>query len=190
MTLPVHRLRLRPPKTENAPSQSEQKPATKRARPPAETAPSLLRLLSGWRGEVILLSLLLLGFAVFLLGYGVGAHDDTFRTSWVSPLGGTRAAPYAVGSVQGGPPDRGGNTPLLVTVRGLEILPAGERYVLYVRRFDRPTARCGEFTVGTGTTQVHLSYPGLTREPRGWLIARGPATTGGIGQILLRTTRG
>jgi hypothetical protein len=130
---------------------------------------------------------LLLGFVVFLLGYGVGAHDNTFRTSWFSPLDGTRAAPGAVGSVQVGPTDRGGNTPLLITVRGLEVLPAGEHYALYLLRLDRSRARCAEFTVGTGTTQVHASYPGLTRKPRGWLIARSSAVTTGAGQIVLRT---
>jgi hypothetical protein len=141
-----------------------------------------------WRREVVLLALVLLGIAIFFAGYAAGRHDDTFRTSWYAPLRGTSAAPQTIGSVQGGPIEPAGNTPLLVTVRGLRILPANEHYVLYVLDAKRVASRCGAFSVGEGTTQVHLSYPGLQKEPYGWKIARERKNVTGIGKIVARTT--
>jgi hypothetical protein len=136
---------------------------------------------------LLLLLLLLLAIAIFFTGYGIGMRDETFGTAWYSALDGTRAAPLAVGSVQGGSIDDAGNTPLLITVRGLRVLTGGERYVLYVMRARRAPMRCGTFSVSTGATRVHLSYPGLPDEPRGWLIAREAPDTRGIGNVLLRT---
>ena len=140
-----------------------------------------------WRREVTLLALVLLGIAIFFAGYATGRHDDTFRTSWYSPLRGTSVAPQTVGSVQGQRIDpASGNTPLLVTVRGLRILPANEYYALYVLG-KHGLSRCGEFTVGKGTTQVKLSYPGLPQKPRGWKIARERNGATGVGRIVART---
>ena len=103
--------------------------ASERTKSTASQAAGVIpRWLSGWRGELVLLALVLVGVAIFFGGYGVGMRDNTFRTEWYSPLHGTSAAPLAVGSVQGGPIDRSGNTPLLVTLRGLRILPAGAAY--------------------------------------------------------------
>ena len=137
--------------------------------------------------EVVLLGLVLLGIAVFFIGYATGRHDSTFRTSWYAPLRGTPAASRTFGSVQGGPIDPGGNTPLQVTVRGLAILPAKAHYVLYVLNNKHEMARCGVFSVGEGTTQVKLSYPGLLQEPHGWRIARERNNATGIGKIVART---
>lgn len=142
---------------------------------------------SNWRREVALLALVLLGIAIFFAGYATGRHDDTFRTSWYSPLRGTGAAPLSVGSVQGGPIDPVGNTPLLVTVRGLRVLPANEYYVLYALDIKSVLSRCGVFSVGKGTTQVKLSYPGLPKEPHGWKIARERRDATSIGKIVART---
>jgi len=147
------------------------------------------RWLSGWRGELLLLVLVLLGAAVFITGYGVGLRDDTFHTHWYSPLRGTHAAPLAVGNVQGGVIDRSGNMPLLLTVRGLRMPPAGEAYVLSVVRNGQAPARCAFFGVGTGTTQVHLSCPNLPPEPKGWLITTAPNEANRSGTILLRSAQ-
>ena len=148
------------------------------------------RCLSGWRGELALLVLVLLGVTTFFAGYGVGMRDDTFHTHWYSPLRGTGAAPLAVGNVQGGSIDRSGNTPLLVTVRGLRILPAGEAYALSVIRSGRSPERCGLFGVGAGTTQVHLNCPNLPAKPSGWIVTTDSKQPGEPGKILLRSPRG
>ncbi|MGC9974699.1 MAG: hypothetical protein ABSC36_04845 [Gaiellaceae bacterium] len=124
---------------------------------------------------------------IFFAGYATGQHDNTFRTSWYAPLRGTSAAPLAVGSVQGGPIEPAGNTPLLVTVRDLRILPSNERYVLYVLYAKHAAARCGDFSVGEGTTQVHMNYPGLSTEPRGWKITRERQGQTGIGVVVAQS---
>jgi hypothetical protein len=156
----------------------------------SQAAGVIPRWLSGWRGELVLLALVLVGIAIFFAGYGVGMRDDTFHTEWYSPLRGTSAAPLAVGSVQGGAIDRSGNTPLLVTVRGLRILPAGATYTLSVIRNGASPVRCGYFGVGTGTTQVHLSCPNLPTAPSDWLVTVTSRPAGQFGKILLRSPRG
>jgi hypothetical protein len=146
-----------------------------------------LRKQSERRREIVLLGLVLLGIAVFFIGYATGRSDDTFRTSWFSPLKGTSAAPQTFGSVQGGPIDPGGNTPLLVTVRGLPIPIGDEHYVLYVLDGKHKPSPCGSFSVGEGTTRVELSFPGLPKKPHGWRIAREKIGESGIGKIVART---
>jgi hypothetical protein len=189
MTLAVHWPRsTRIPASEDTASPPRRSEALRVAdKPAARSGQTATRGPSHWRREVALLALVLLGVAVFSTGYATGRHDDTFRTSWYSPLQGTSAAPLTVGSVQGGPIDPVGNTPLLVTVRGLRILPANERYVLYVLDAKRVPSRCGAFFVGESTTQVKLSYPGLPKEPHGWKIARERKGATGIGKIVART---
>ncbi len=140
-----------------------------------------------WRREFGLLALGLLGVLIFFAGYATGQHDNTFRTSWYAPLRGTSAAPFAVGSVQGGRIEPAGNTPLLVTVRDLRILPANEHYVLYVLYAKHAAARCGDFSVGEGTTQMHMNYPGLSTEPHGWKITRERQGQTGAGVVVART---
>jgi hypothetical protein len=142
---------------------------------------------AGWRGELVLLALILLGAGLFTLGYLVGAHDDTFRTSWYTPLRGTKAAPEAVGSIQGGNPDEFGNTPLVLTVRGLAPLPAGETYSLYLTRSGQPIARSAVFTGGLGAIRVRSSTT-LGRDAyTGWIIVHTGPIDGHA--ILLRSTR-
>jgi len=162
---------------------------SERKKAAAQATAVVPRWLTGWRGELILLALVLLGIAIFITGYGVGMRDDTFHTHWYSPLRGTGAAPLAVGNVQGGVIDRSGNMPLLLTVRGLQILPAGEAYALSAVRSGQAPSRCAFFGVGTGTTQVHLSCPNLPPKPSGWLITTVPKEAGQPGKILLRSAR-
>lgn len=152
-----------------------------------ERSEAALRKQSERRREVALLGLLLLGIAIFFIGYATGRSDDTFRTSWYSPLKGTNAAPQTFGNVQGGPIDAGGNTPLLVTVRGLPSLSASEHYVLYVLNAARKPSPCGSFSVGEGTTRVELSFPGLPEEPHGWRIARERVGATDMGKVVART---
>jgi hypothetical protein len=174
MTLAVHWPRsIRRPASEDATS-----PLRSKAEPTKQ---------SERRREVVLLGLVLLGIAVFFIGYATGQSDETFRTNWYSPLNGTNAAPQTFGSVQGGPIRPDGNTPLLVTVRGLPVLPTSEHYVLYVLKAKSRPLRCGAFSVGEGTTEVTLSYPGLPEEPHGWEIVREKAVSTGIGKIVART---
>ena len=157
---------------------------------PPKSPTEARRKQSELRREVALLGLVLLGIAIFFIGYATGRHDDTFRTNWYSPLRGTGAAPQTFGSVQGGPIDSSGNTPLLVTVRGLPVLKGREHYVLYLIDAKRQASPCGAFAVGKGTTRVKLSSPRLPDEPHGWKIARGKKTSAaGIGEVVAQTTR-
>jgi hypothetical protein len=141
------------------------------------------------RQELVLLGIVLLGIVLFFTGYGVGEHDTTFRTDWVKPLRGTIVAPKAVGTIQGGSIDATGNTPILITVRGLPLQHAGERYALYLTRDGKPTSPCGEFAAGEKTTQVRLSTPMLWKRFDGWEVVRIRNGKPDLERPLLRTTR-
>jgi hypothetical protein len=169
------------------PSRSTTKAAGDDATSPLELSQAAQRKRRERLSEVAVLGLVLLGIAVFFIGYATGRHDDTFGTNWYSPLRGTIVAPHTFGSVQGGSIDPAGNTPLLVTVRGLRILPAGEHYVLYVLDARHKPLRCGAFAVGEGTTQIRLNFPGLPKEPHGWKIAREKRGTASIGETVAQT---
>jgi hypothetical protein len=166
---------------------STRKPVSEDASSSPQLSEEALRKRSERRREVVSLGLVLLGIAIFFIGYATGRHDDTFRTSWYSPLKGTNAAPQTFGNVQGSPIDQSGNTPLLVTVRGLPILSASEHYVLYVLDAERKPSPCGSFSVGEGTTRVELSFPGLPEEPHGWRIARENVGATEMGKVVART---
>jgi len=140
------------------------------------------------RQELALLGIVFLGIALFFLGYGVGERDTTFRTDWVKPLRGTVVTPNAVGTVQGGSIDANGNTPILVTVRGLPLLHAGDRYALYLTLGGRPASSCGEFTAGEKTAQVRLNTPMLWKRFDGWEVVRIRNGKPDLERPLLRTT--
>ncbi|HEY5160098.1 MAG TPA: hypothetical protein VII83_03390 [Gaiellaceae bacterium] len=169
------------------PSRSTTTAAGDGASSPPELSQAAQRKRRERLSEVAVLGLVLLGIAVFFIGYATGRHDDTFGTNWYSPLRGTSVAPHTFGSVQGGSIDPAGNTPLLVTVRGLRILPANEHYVLYVLDANHKPLRCGAFAVGEGTTQIRLNFPGLPKRPHGWKIAREKKSTVSIGETVAQT---
>jgi hypothetical protein len=159
--------------------------------PSTEPVPAPDNGWKGWRVEFTLLGLVLLGIAIFFVGYAVGMKDTTFATRWYLPLHGTEGHPGIVGSVQGGNIDPGGNTPLLMTVRGLKILPHGQRYVLYeLRRGGLPPERCVLFTVDKGRTQLKTSFPGLPKQPYGWAIAQEQINPATVGEFVAQTPLG
>ena len=141
------------------------------------------------RYELLLLGLVFGAIAIFVLGYAAGFKDTTFHTSWYMPLHSPNGAAEPVGTVQGGPLDTAKNTPLALSVRGLPVLPPGARYALFLLRPGGALFRCGDFVVGKGMTEVRLNYPGLTREPLGWVVAR-ETPSGGAGPTLLVARRG
>jgi len=141
------------------------------------------------RQELMLLALALLALVVFGVGYSVGQRDETFHTDWVKPLHGLAGANGAVGTIQGGTPDANGNTPLLLTVRGLRPLHKAERYILYLTRDGKRFSSCGEFKARATTTRVRLSAPGTLTYRDGWEVVRAELDDRTVEKPLLRTAR-
>jgi hypothetical protein len=97
--------------------------------------------------------------AAFALGYLIGAGNDGsgsgFEPVQTAVLGksGGRLAVVRIGHT-----DDNGNTPMLVTLEGLDHLPDGDYYTLFMTRGGKPIATCGTFNVDDDkTTSVRLN---------------------------------
>jgi hypothetical protein len=85
------------------------------------------------------------------------------------PLAGS--GPFtAAASVEIGARDEVGNWPLRVQVSGLEPLPEGQWYELYLTRSGKLVAWCGAFSVkDSGRTTVQFSVP-YRLKGAGWVV--------------------
>jgi hypothetical protein len=77
----------------------------------------------------------------------------------------------AKASIEIGDRDSVGNWPLLVKVNGLDSLPKGQWYELYLTRKGKLAAYCGSFSVNdTGRTTVQFSIPYRLKRFDGWVV--------------------
>jgi len=110
----------------------------------------------------------LLAVAVFGAGYllgGARAPDQPVRS--LTMTGGGASATLAVFDA-----DAAGNWPMRLSVRGLPILPAGQRYELWLTSGGRLTESCGTFVVAGRETAVRLNAPYRLRAFSGWVVTR------------------
>ena len=113
--------------------------------------------------------------AGFLLGQATGDKSSNgFNTQRVVKLRGTALDSDALATIQLGDADRNGNWPMLVHVTGLQPLPEGGYYDLYLTRKGRPVALCGSFNVVRGEATIRLSaaYDLGHFDRNGWVITR------------------
>jgi hypothetical protein len=108
--------------------------------------------------------------AGYLLG-GNGGSSSVLRTVEMRGSGG------AVASLAVFAKDDAGNWPMELTVSGLEPLPAGETYELWLTRSGKLADPCGTFAVARGTTEVPLNAPYRLRDYDGWVVVRAGTTT-------------
>jgi len=118
------------------------------------------------------------GFALLalIIGYVIGNHRSGFTADFIVSMKGTAAAPpKAAGVLKVGKIDSVGNWPLELQVVGLEQLPNGGWYTLYLTKNRKPTESCGTFRVHAGTTTVRFNAPYNFRHYDGWIVtARAP----------------
>ena len=93
--------------------------------------------------------------AAFGGGYIVG-NDSGMKAAQVMSL---RGQPNELASLQIGAPDTVGNSPMILTVRGLPKLGEHAYYELFTWRKGKPSYPCGGFKMENGTTSVHLTVP-------------------------------
>jgi hypothetical protein len=126
-----------------------------------------------------------LALAALMGGYVLGQKRASgFQTAWVVQMRG----PGATASIKVGDSDAAGNWPMLLSVTGLQRLPAGGYYELSLTRKGRSVASCGTFVVTTDNTDVQLNAPYRLKTFDGWVVTRHLA-----GQsrepVVLRTNR-
>jgi hypothetical protein len=91
----------------------------------------------------------------FVGGY-IAGHSKTspFESVRTVKLGNQKSS----ATVEVGPKDTNGNTPMLVKVKGLQPLPADDYYVLFMTKNGKAIVRCVTFNVRNGKTAT-LRFP-------------------------------
>ncbi len=129
-----------------------------------------------------------LALAAFGVGYFAGGFGGSgFTTAFARPMHGTALAPHALATIRIADVDRAGNWPMRFSVNGLQPLPKGGYYELFLTRHGRPVATCGTFNVHDGTAVVRLNAPYLLKQFDGWVVTRHLPTTRGTGAVLMTT---
>jgi len=128
-----------------------------------------------------------IALVAFVGGYVAGYERDNFDSTRQVSMHGTSAAPGARGVIKLGDRDKGGNWPMVVTVRGLPRLPESGYYELYLTR-DGRFLRCGGFSVEAGgAATVDFSVPYKVERNDGWIVTRWRRGAHEPGPPLLRT---
>jgi hypothetical protein len=108
----------------------------------------------------------------FILGHS--ANPNAISTERVVTLAGTSLRPKASGTLELGKNDGHGNWPMVLRVRGLQELPSGGYYDLYLTKGGKPVVLCGTFNVGRGQTEIRLTaaYDLSHFDSNGWVVTR------------------
>jgi hypothetical protein len=141
------------------------------AEPPR--APERERRFHRWRPRAAFGLAVVVAAAAFGIGFLVGDHGshEYHAAGPPIPMHGVSSAAGAKASIVIGERDDVGNWPLLVRVRGLDPLPKGEWYELYLTRKGKLAAYCGSFSMNeTGQTTVQFSIPYRLKRFDGWIV--------------------
>ena len=118
-----------------------------------------------WRttGLAAAAALLIAFGAGWLIGGRVGADHVQRTVAMTGPRG-------AQASIDVLSADAAGNWPMVMTVRGLPVLPRGHSYTLWLTKNGKLDSPCGNFVVGKGATTVRLNAPYHLKEYSGWVV--------------------
>jgi hypothetical protein len=109
----------------------------------------------------------------FLIGQATSS-DTTINAVRAIQLHGTALDRNALATLKLGEKDANGNWPMVLRVSGLDELPEGGYYDLYLTKNGKPVAKCGVFNVGPSVTVVRLSasYDLSHFDKNGWVVTR------------------
>jgi hypothetical protein len=126
----------------------------------------------------------------FVLGQSTGPSSSSMQTVRVVKLAGTNLDSDARGTLELGKADAHGNWPMILHTRGLQQLPEGGYYDLYLTKGGKPVVLCGTFNVKGGEVIVRLSaaYDLSHFDKNGWVITRQLADNHEPTQIVLKAT--
>lgn len=150
-------------------------PAGLRAPPPEKRANAFPLFPKRRRAALVALAAAL-ALVAFGGGYLAGDRTTGLETDRVLQMFGTEGAVGARASIELFAKDASGNWPMLITIRGLEPLPAGNTYELWLTKDGEPAKLCGVFTVHAGATKVWMNAPWKLRSFDGWIVTRTGST--------------
>jgi hypothetical protein len=112
----------------------------------------------------------------FVLGQSTGpsSSSNSIEPVRVVKLAGTNLARDARGTLELGKADTNGNWPMLLHATGLQRLPEGGYYNLYLTKGGKPVVLCGSFNVKGSEVVVRFSaaYDLSHFDRDGWVITR------------------
>jgi len=138
-------------------------------------SPLGLRRRAGRRRPLVLAA----GFATavalgFVLGQATNSDTTSISAERAVNLRGTKLDTNALATLELGRKDDNGNWLMVLRVTGLNELPEGGYYDLYLTHNGKPVALGGIFNVGRGETIVRLSaaYDLNHFDKNGWIVTR------------------
>ena len=112
----------------------------------------------------------------FVLGQSTSSNTSSSSSSAVRvvKLAGTNLDSDARATLELGKADAHGNWPMILHARGLQQLPEGGYYDLYLTKGGKPVVLCGTFNVKGDDVVVHFSaaYDLKHFDKNGWVITR------------------
>jgi hypothetical protein len=110
----------------------------------------------------------------FVLGQSTSPSSSSMQSVRVVKLAGTNLNIDARGTLELGKADADGNWPMILHARGLQQLPEGGYYDLYLTKGGRPVVLCGTFNVKGDEVIVHFTaaYELTHFDKDGWVITR------------------
>ena len=136
------------------------------ATPPPEPKATVIPIRRGrWRTAGLAAAATLL--IAFGAGWLVGDRHGATRVERTVTMTGAAGAHASLAVLSA---DVAGNWPMRMTVTGLPPLGQGRTYALWLTKKGKLRSPCGTFTVGKGTTTVHLNAPYRLIEYTGWVV--------------------
>jgi hypothetical protein len=110
----------------------------------------------------------------FVLGQSTSPSSSSMEAVRVVKLAGTSLDSDARATLELGKADAHGNWPMILHTRGLQQLPEGGYYDLYLTKAGKPVVLCGTFSVKGDDVVVHFSaaYDLGHFDKDGWVITR------------------
>ena len=128
----------------------------------------------------------------FVLGQATGpsSSSSSMQAVRVVKLAGTELDSDARATLELGKADASGNWPMILHARGLQQLPEGGYYDLYLTKGGKPVVLCGSFNVRSGEAVVRFSaaYDLNHFDRDGWVITRQLPSNHRPTEIVLKPT--
>jgi hypothetical protein len=124
----------------------------------------------------------------FILGQATAPSSTSLSTERVVRLAGTNLDRNATGILQLGKADSDGNWPMDLHIKGLDRLPKGGYYDLYLTKGGKPVVLCSTFNSngGEATIRMNAAYDLSRFDKNGWVVTRQPSGHFKPDQIVLK----
>jgi hypothetical protein len=123
---------------------------------------------------LIAAALVTVAAVAFLLGQATSSDSTSIEVRQVVKMQGTPLDRDALATLELGNRDQQGNWPMILHVTGLQPLPEGGYYDLYLTHNRKPVALCGSFSVKRGEVTVRFTaaYDLSHFDRDGWVVTR------------------